>query len=48
MLLWEAEQTLQDQVDAEYGDLIVLTIGEPIGGSGGSGLGTNARTVSPT
>lgn len=36
VLLWEAEQILLDQGAVEYGDLIVLTIGEPIGSSGGT------------
>jgi pyruvate kinase len=36
VLLWEAEQILLDQGVVEYGDLIVLTIGEPIGSSGGT------------
>ncbi|MDT3668781.1 MAG: pyruvate kinase [Aromatoleum sp.] len=36
MLLWEAEQILLDQGVVERGDLIVLTIGEPIGASGGT------------
>ena len=36
MLLWEAEQILLDQGVVELGDLIVLTIGEPIGASGGT------------
>ena len=36
VLLWEAEQILLDQGVVEYGDLIVLTIGEPIGTSGGT------------
>ena len=36
VLLWEAEQILLDQGVVEYGDLIVLTIGEPIGASGGT------------
>ncbi|ANQ86009.1 pyruvate kinase [Azoarcus olearius] len=36
VLLWEAEQVLLDQGVVEYGDLIVLTIGEPIGASGGT------------
>ena len=35
-LLWEAEQILLDQGVVDYGDLIVLTIGEPIGASGGT------------
>ncbi len=35
-LLWEAEQLLIDQGVVEAGDLIVLTIGEPIGSSGGT------------
>ncbi len=36
VLLWEAEQVLLDQGVVEFGDLIVLTIGEPIGASGGT------------
>jgi len=36
LLLWEAEQVLLDQGVVDYGDLIVLTIGEPIGASGGT------------
>src|SRR5690606_34124184 len=36
MLLWEAEQVLLDQGVVTYGDLIVLTIGEPIGSTGGT------------
>ena len=36
VLLWEAEQILIDQGVVERGDLIVLTIGEPIGASGGT------------
>ncbi len=36
VLLWEAEQILLDQGVVEHGDLIVLTIGEPIGASGGT------------
>jgi pyruvate kinase len=36
VLLWEAEQILLDQGVVERGDLIVLTIGEPIGASGGT------------
>jgi pyruvate kinase len=36
VLLWEAEQILLDQGVVEYGDLIVLTIGEPIGTTGGT------------
>jgi len=36
LLLWEAEQVLLDQGVVERGDLIVLTIGEPIGASGGT------------
>ncbi len=35
-LLWEAEQLLIDQGVVEAGDLIVLTIGEPIGSTGGT------------
>ena len=35
-LLWEAEQILIDQGVVAHGDLIVLTIGEPIGASGGT------------
>ncbi|MBK7900337.1 MAG: pyruvate kinase [Azonexus sp.] len=35
-LLWEAEQLLIDQGVVQAGDLIVLTIGEPIGSSGGT------------
>jgi pyruvate kinase len=31
VLLWEAEQMLLEQGVVDYGDLIVLTIGEPIG-----------------
>ena len=37
VLLWEAEQILIDQGVVAHGDLIVLTIGEPIGASGGTG-----------
>lgn len=36
VLLWEAEQILLEQGVVDYGDLIVLTIGEPIGISGGT------------
>ncbi|MCB1912454.1 MAG: pyruvate kinase [Rhodocyclaceae bacterium] len=36
VLLWEAEQILIDQGVVAHGDLIVLTIGEPIGASGGT------------
>ncbi len=36
VLLWEAEQILLEQGVVDYGDLIVLTIGEPIGASGGT------------
>ena len=36
VLLWEAEQILMDQGVVVHGDLIVLTIGEPIGASGGT------------
>ncbi|THF62378.1 pyruvate kinase [Pseudothauera nasutitermitis] len=36
ILLWEAEQLLLDQGVVTYGDLIVLTIGEPIGAAGGT------------
>ncbi len=36
LLLWEAEQVLLDQGVVERGDLIVLTIGEPIGAAGGT------------
>ena len=36
VLLWEAEQILLEQGVVNYGDLIVLTIGEPIGASGGT------------
>ncbi|AVZ78610.1 pyruvate kinase [Zoogloeaceae bacteirum Par-f-2] len=36
VLLWEAEQLLLDQGVVTYGDLIVLTIGEPIGAAGGT------------
>ena len=36
LLLWEAEQILLEQGVVEYGDSIVLTIGEPIGASGGT------------
>ncbi|NTV11836.1 MAG: pyruvate kinase, partial [Zoogloea sp.] len=36
LLLWEAEQVLLDRGVVEIGDLIVLTIGEPIGASGGT------------
>ncbi|MBS0509869.1 MAG: pyruvate kinase [Proteobacteria bacterium] len=36
LLLWEAEQVLLEQGVVDYGDLIVLTIGEPIGASGGT------------
>ena len=36
MLLWEAEQLLIEQGAVEAGDLIVLTIGEPIGAAGGT------------
>ena len=35
-LLWEAEQLLIDQGVVATGDLIVLTIGEPIGSTGGT------------
>lgn len=35
-LLWEAEQLLIEQGVVEAGDLIVLTIGEPIGVAGGT------------
>jgi pyruvate kinase len=36
LLLWEAEQLLIENGVAEPGDLIVLTIGEPIGTAGGT------------
>jgi pyruvate kinase len=36
VLLWEAERVLLEQGVVTYGDLIVLTIGEPIGASGGT------------
>ncbi|HMV92910.1 MAG TPA: pyruvate kinase, partial [Thauera aminoaromatica] len=36
VLLWEAEQVLLEQGVVDYGDLIVLTIGEPIGSAGGT------------
>jgi len=36
VMLWEAEQILLDQGVVDYGDMIVLTIGEPIGSSGGT------------
>ena len=36
LLCWEAEQLLIEQGVVEAGDLIVLTIGEPIGSSGGT------------
>ena len=36
VLLWEAEQILLEQGVVDYGDLIVLTIGEPIGSPGGT------------
>jgi pyruvate kinase len=36
VLLWEAEQILLEQGVVTYGDLIVLTIGEPIGSAGGT------------
>ena len=36
VMLWEAEQILLEQGVVDYGDLIVLTIGEPIGASGGT------------
>lgn len=36
VLLWEAEQILLEQGVVQYGDLIVLTIGEPIGAAGGT------------
>ena len=36
VMLWEAEQILLEQGVVEYGDLIVLTIGEPIGAAGGT------------
>ena len=36
MLLWEAEQILIDQGVVTHGDLIVLTVGEPIGSAGGT------------
>lgn len=36
VLLWEAEQILLEQGVVDYGDLIVLTIGEPIGTAGGT------------
>ena len=36
VLLWEAEQVLLEQGVVDYGDLIVLTIGEPIGAAGGT------------
>ena len=35
-MLWEAEQILLEQGVVDYGDLIVLTIGEPIGAAGGT------------
>ena len=36
VMLWEAEQILLEQGVVDYGDLIVLTIGEPIGSAGGT------------
>ncbi len=36
VMLWEAEQILLEQGVVDYGDLIVLTIGEPIGAAGGT------------
>ena len=36
LMLWEAEQVLIDQGVVDRGDLIVLTIGEPIGSAGGT------------
>jgi pyruvate kinase len=36
VLLWEAEQVLLEQGVVDYGELIVLTIGEPIGAPGGT------------
>ena len=36
VMLWEAEQILLEQGVVDYDDLIVLTIGEPIGASGGT------------
>lgn len=36
VLLWEAEEILLEQGVVKRGDLIVLTIGEPIGASGGT------------
>ena len=36
VMLWEAEQILLEQGVVGYGDLIVLTIGEPIGSAGGT------------
>ena len=36
VMLWEAEQILLEQGVGDYGDLIVLTIGEPIGAAGGT------------
>ena len=35
-LLWEAEQLLIEQGAVKHGDLMVLTIGEPIGSAGGT------------
>ena len=43
VLLWEAEQVLLEQGVVDYGDLIVLTIGEPIGASGGTNTLKNVR-----
>ena len=36
LLLWEAEQLLLDQGVVERGDLVVFTVGEPIGSKGGT------------
>ncbi|MBI1905430.1 MAG: pyruvate kinase [Rhodocyclales bacterium] len=36
LMLWEAEQVLLEQGVVERGDLIVLTIGEPLGTTGGT------------
>jgi pyruvate kinase len=36
LMLWEAEQVLLEQGVVAHGDLIVLTIGEPIGSTGGT------------
>jgi pyruvate kinase len=47
VLLWEAEQILLEQGVVDYGDLIVLTIGEPIGASGGTNTMKIVKVATP-